>query len=1004
MSRIYESQQAGVNFKGQSRGGSFNPQKAADNTKQLKQEAAAKEQDFRVRAREAARREEMDRLELDGQQRAEASALALGQSMEMNGLMLEQGWTSNNLKIQQDYETAVMNLESSELQARGQVDIAKTQIISSAVQSILSFTNEAIQLPNAIEEAKLRKLKLEEAEAQKASRELNFEILDAKFGPKIEPPESSVERAEADAVRATTTSISNSVKDLTKEGSASSVGAATQLINNNPAIPYGQVKTGVSEVVGGMQGTIMQQINQLQNPPQTELERNTLVQKIVKDYLLQRGYPTFSDVDKRKVMTTLGPLVEQFENAVANRALRFAQANHVGKAETLAVRSINSYTPKSDIRPSIDSVIQGFELVGEVPGEGEKNAMKFIAESARSTGDVEYLEALMGLEKVPGNSGTRYGYVHSETLGPALEGARAVREANAKDAGQRIIVALNDELRAATTQEQRSTAIDQAINRLSQLHDGLGGAFIQDLEDSRVDLLKPAVQATLVAEMKEMIRNGEITSPDIIRTHPSLDADSVGSLITFLDKNSPTIAVSENLQKRVDLFIDGGVGVIDAQLGVKRDSLGNLANIGGGLLAGQNDALLASYIEDGFRQDIQRVAKFAHDTVKDENISDAEKELKVMTAVRTYFEEQTKPGGKYFFDTQSGSFATEQNKNDIYQKAKENFTPTNAARLAPVPFIQDNYYERNLKFESIEDALAGKERYDHSRGDTLFTGDYQKSIADNYASTGQFGADFEQFAKEQGLSPLALLNAQQLRHNEKEVLYNTPAAQSTSVPAGVGVKVLMGKNLARPGAEYLAGKGNLNIAEMIGLVDQMGSFRLNDGTGRTIRDVFESPRSTPRQLTEALMILTEPVSQTPAVKKSPSSPGNQSSGIGEPIYYSGNIGPTSTGPHLDVKKVGRGKFDETALDDFVVVQDPEFGMVSLGDIRNKTGGIGDNWDQHVARGSYGIDYGLHSGTEIFLKNGAKVIGSTPTEHGDMLTIELPNGDQYTFLHGETAKQ
>ena len=79
-------------------------------------------------------------------------------------------------------------------------------------------------------------------------------------------------------------------------------------------------------------------------------------------------------------------------------------------------------------------------------------------------------------------------------------------------------------------------------------------------------------------------------------------------------------------------------------------------------------------------------------------------------------------------------------------------------------------------------------------------------------------------------------------------------------------------------------------------------------------------------------------------------------------------------------------------------------MVSLGDIRNKTGGIGDNWDQHVARGSYGIDYGLHSGTEIFLKNGAKVIGSTPTEHGDMLTIELPNGDQYTFLHGETAKQ
>ena len=138
--------------------------------------------------------------------------------------------------------------------------------------------------------------------------------------------------------------------------------------------------------------------------------------------------------------------------------------------------------------------------------------MKFIAESARSTGDVEYLEALWPLKKYLATLvlGTAMNTLRS--FGPALEGARAVREANAKDAGERTIVALNDELRAVTTQEQRSTAIDQAINRLSQLPDGLGNAFIQTLEDSRVDLLKPAVQKTLVAEMKEMIRNGEITS------------------------------------------------------------------------------------------------------------------------------------------------------------------------------------------------------------------------------------------------------------------------------------------------------------------------------------------------------------------------------------------------------------------------------------------------------------------------------------------------------------
>jgi len=117
-------------------------------------------------------------------------------------------------------------------------------------------------------------------------------------------------------------------------------------------------------------------------------------------------------------------------------------------------------------------------------------------------------------------------------------------------------------------------------------------------------------------------------------------------------------------------------------------------------------------------------------------------------------------------------------------------------------------------------------------------------------------------------------------------------------------------------------------------------------------------------------------------------------------YTSGNIGPTSTGPHLDVKRVDGGRFEPNALDDYVVVNDPEFGKVTLGEIRNRTGNVGDNWDQHAARGSHGIDYGLHSGTEIYTTNGANVISNTPTQHGDYVVIELPNGDQYSFLHGK----
>ena len=112
------------------------------------------------------------------------------------------------------------------------------------------------------------------------------------------------------------------------------------------------------------------------------------------------------------------------------------------------------------------------------------------------------------------------------------------------------------------------------------------------------------------------------------------------------------------------------------------------------------------------------------------------------------------------------------------------------------------------------------------------------------------------------------------------------------------------------------------------------------------------------------------------------------------VYTSGNIGPTSTGQHLDVKRVDGSYFDYADLNNFVEVDDPELGTVPLG----RTPETGD-WNSHTRRGSHGRDYGLYEGTKIYLKNGAKVISTRPSEHGDVLTIQGPQGNQYTFLHG-----
>jgi hypothetical protein len=75
-------------------------------------------------------------------------------------------------------------------------------------------------------------------------------------------------------------------------------------------------------------------------------------------------------------------------------------------------------------------------------------------------------------------------------------------------------------------------------------------------------------------------------------------------------------------------------------------------------------------------------------------------------------------------------------------------------------------------------------------------------------------------------------------------------------------------------------------------------------------------------------------------------------------YITSDIGPTSTGEHLDVKDVTGARFQENALDNFVEVADPEFGRISLGSLKQKLPGRGDSFDQHLARGSHGIDYPL----------------------------------------------
>lgn len=203
-----------------------------------------------------------------------------------------------------------------------------------------------------------------------------------------------------------------------------------------------------------------------------------------------------------------------------------------------------------------------------------------------------------------------------------------------------------------------------------------------------------------------------------------------------------------------------------------------------------------------------------------------------------------------------------------------------------------------------------------------------------------------------------------------------------------------------------AGKGGGGA--LAGFLAGMQSQRMaGDGLGldRSGVETMANATSIPASAFSALMRAAQPSSTpAPAPVTATVATGSGSTGVAAanaiqpttgnlaPVYTTSGIGPTSTGPHLDIKPLNRQRFDPKALDDYIRV-----------DGKNLTSfPITDTWDGHIARGSYGIDFGTPDGGKVTLHNGAEVVAMNPTEHGDKLIIRTPRGD-FSFLHGRAFR-
>lgn len=95
-------------------------------------------------------------------------------------------------------------------------------------------------------------------------------------------------------------------------------------------------------------------------------------------------------------------------------------------------------------------------------------------------------------------------------------------------------------------------------------------------------------------------------------------------------------------------------------------------------------------------------------------------------------------------------------------------------------------------------------------------------------------------------------------------------------------------------------------------------------------------------------------------------------------------------------------FSTDALDDYIHFIDPEFGEITLSALLKKIPIPGGEYGAPRSYGGHaGWDYPTKAGTELFLKNGAKLISNELVPgNGTRTIIELPDGRRFAFLHGE----
>ena len=682
---------------------------------------------------------------------------------------------------------------------------------------------------------------MEAAKAEKvALEEYKLNEISSFFG--AEPEELTEQLQDADvAIQAQTKAVGEVAGELDATGDIEDAEVADSLRNESSGWQFASYQGDSYAAAAGFRSYLDERQAASQTQYNSHGEALNQAKQWAAEYVRAHGLMGKSKVERMFFANTLaGTMMQETKNFASGQTAKRIQAD--GEARDNSVAAGVAKAIQSNASPA--AVWQQGTLGYGRGSVGGSKAISAIITAATQTGDVEFLEELKLVPKIPNQpNGEKLGQTYYTQLENAIVKAQETRKRLNTEKVLDINNNLYQELNKPENQDPsvRRDLIREAATELSRIPGSEKAA--QELLDNVKTLDDPTMSAFVVEEIKDQIKEGSITSVEAFENNPSLSREDREALTAYLNENSPGIPNNAEVQKILDNAIEGVMGKIEADLGITKDLSGNINYGSAGI-----DNYGVNQIKTAVELQQARIAKEVMSANRDK--SPREQANLVDKALREWYQTNVvNPDGKFNLAVQEqpgtlGS-AVDNNKRRT-QKVKDLIaSPVYMMRTDSSNSSKKAFQSQHLnKTEGVINDEE-KEVFQQYRNDTIYTQEAQKAFSDTYQQTGKFSDDLIKTAEKLGYSPLQLLNLQNSAHGFPQVYYSS-SGQGLEGPMSPGAarNVFLASGLSSEASTYLATNNSMTPQEGEQLMQNLNEAGLSP--------VFTSSYSTDRQRTSAL--------------------------------------------------------------------------------------------------------------------------------------------------------